>query len=520
MESLIILVTTATASNKTAEENLGLAYLAAVCRKNGFEVVIIDGWLEGLSSEEVIERILLERTPLFIGFSCNQLNGDTAIDIVKTLKNKNYRVPFIAGGFAPTFNPKKYLDAGFDFVSLAEGEETILDLCNYFILGEPQLTKINGLCYYNNSNDLSYNKPRIIPEIDNLPHPSRDTMQHVIKEKTPVNIATSRGCMAHCMFCSVSAFWRLCDGNIWRGRSIRNIVDEIEDLYIKGVRHFKIVDDSFIEPPRDEEWCNNFANEIINRKLNIKLRITLRADRVTEGIVESLTRAGCNLYACGVENFSNAALKRMGKKANSEDNIKALDIFKKYNAYVQMGFILFDYGTTFPEIKENYNMLKKYSWTICRGIFSEMYAARGTPYTEMLRKKKLIKGDVHLENYYYDLPDSRVKMVYDAIKTWHISHMRMYNMVIEPINKPKVLDDNVLFAFYKLYQKIRERDLNFMGKVIDLVESNICKSDLNNYVAKSIEECAQWFEVYECEVKELFKLANISYMAEDDPFTQ
>lgn len=518
--SLIILVTTATSSNKTAEENLGLAYLASVCRKNEFEVVIIDGWLEGLSSDEIIERIHSERIPLFIGFSCNQLNGDTAIDIVKELKNKKYNVPFVSGGFAPTFNPQKFLDAGFDFVSLAEGEETILNLCNYFTLGEPHLTKISGLCYYNDSNDFCYNKPRIISEIDKLPFPSRDTMKYAVKEKTPVNIVTSRGCMAHCMFCSVSAFWKLCDSEKWRGRSVKNIVDEIESLYVQGITHFKIVDDSFIEPPRDEEWCNNFADEIVNRGLNIKLRITLRADRVTEGIIESLTRAGCNLYACGVENFSNAALKRMGKRANLEDNIRALDIFKKFNVYVQMGFILFDYGTTFSEIKENYYMMKKYSWTICRGIFSEMYAARGTPYTELLQRKRLIKGDIHLENYYYDIPDSRVELVYDAIKTWHISHMRMYNMVIEPINKPKVLEDDNLFEFYKLYQKIRERDLNFMGKVIELVENNVSKSDLDNYVVESIKECEQWFKLYECEVNELFKLSDITYNAEDDPFTQ
>lgn len=516
---LVVLVTTATASNKTAEENLGLGYIAAVCRKENYDVDIIDGWLGNLNSQQVIDKIQLKRNPVLIGFSCNQLNGITAIEIVKELKKQGCNVPFVAGGFAPTFNPEKFLLAGFDYVTLAEGEYTTLKLLSYLQTGRPELCAIPGICYLDENSKFVYNAPKQIENINSLPFPSRDTMHYVIESKTPVNLSSSRGCMAHCLFCSVAAFERLSHARNWRDRSIKSIVDEMELLYNCGARHFKFVDDSFIEGDRDESWCNEFADEIAKRKMQVKLRITLRADRVTDGIIAALTRAGCNLYACGIENFCNSALQRMGKKATVESNINALDIFLKHGVYVQMGFILFDHGTTFEELVENYKLLQKYDWTICRGIFSEMYAARGTPYTQLLMQKGLLTGDARLENYQYTITDEKAYLAYQAIKKWHMSHMRLYNTVIEPINKPKVLDDDIMAEFYELYLTIRSQDLNFFRDLLNLINKKNESINVDDFVDNYIHESHLLFENKEKELAALFKRAQITYMADEDPFT-
>ena len=52
----IILTTLSPDTHRTSEENLGLSYLTAVLRKNGYNVEIIDGWLGGLSDEEVLRE--------------------------------------------------------------------------------------------------------------------------------------------------------------------------------------------------------------------------------------------------------------------------------------------------------------------------------------------------------------------------------------------------------------------------------------------------------------------------------
>lgn len=516
---VVLLVTTATSSSRTAEENLGLGYIAAACREKDINAIIIDGWLEELTSEDIINRILDFEKPIFVGFSCNLLTGDVAIDIVKKLKDRGYNIPFVAGGFSPTLNPKKFLDAGFDFISMAEGERTLVNLCEYFLYKKLDLSQIVGLAYYDKKGELHYKKNECVSNLDELSFPSRDTIDYVMKNKIPVNVSTSRGCFSSCLFCSVAAFWRTSEGVKWRGRSINNIVDELEQLYHKGARYFKFVDDSFIEPPRGTEWCNSFADEINKRGLDIRFRITMRADRVSEELVDALCRAGCNSIVIGIENFNCDALKRMGKIANREINIKALDCLKKFDLYILHGFILFDYATTFEELKDNYELMNKYSWAICKGIFSEMYAATGTRYTEILRKQGLIKSDAHYENYEYDIIDARAKMVYDALKAWHISHVKMYDMMIEPINKPRVLSEDGLKRFYDLYVEVRRRDLNFMKHVLDLVEADARKECLNDFVSLTIRENIQWFEECQNKVDKLYCLEGIKCMAEEDPFT-
>lgn len=42
--------------------------------------------------------------------------------------------------------------------------------------------------------------------LDNLPFPSRDTMNTVLKKKSSVNMVTARGCSGNCEFCSVISF--------------------------------------------------------------------------------------------------------------------------------------------------------------------------------------------------------------------------------------------------------------------------------------------------------------------------
>ena len=94
---------------------MGLGYLSAVLQKNGFEVKILDAWLNGWTPDELANKILQDKDPLFIGVSAYQSNIDQALktlDAVKQQKN----ITFVAGGFGPTFSPDLFLDSGFDFV--------------------------------------------------------------------------------------------------------------------------------------------------------------------------------------------------------------------------------------------------------------------------------------------------------------------------------------------------------------------------------------------------------------------
>ncbi len=240
-----------------------------------------------------------------------------------------------------------------------------------------------------------------------------------------------------------------------------------------GVQHIKIIDDSFIDGNRDEKWCEDFANAIQEKKLKFLLRGSIRADKITDKILFNLKKAGFFSFSCGIENFSETALKRMNKGANLQQNLNALDLFKKYHIYVQAGQILFDPETTLQELNENYQYMKKYDWIISKGVFTEMFAAEGTSFTKLIDKKHWKTSNTHqMGNYKYRIIDEKVNNAHDALKKWHILHMGLYDKAIDPLTSPKALSKEELKIFYDIYMKIRHKNLEIMGGVLERVENH------------------------------------------------
>ncbi len=479
-------------SHRTSEENLGVGYLTSVLRKNSYNVSIIDAWLENLSFDEIKFRICQELETsekiLMFGISTYVSNLEPTEKIISFIK-ATIDIPIVAGGFGPSFFIDDFLDRGVDIVSIGEGENTILELCQYFE-NEQEWSNISGIAYRQNGITIKTQPRELIDNLDSIPFPARDTITFTFSKKSSVNILSSRGCMGHCKFCSVIAFQKLSNGNIWRQRSIKNFVDELEALNKQGVDFIKIIDDSFIEYPRDSNWCKELYNEISSRKIKIRLRGSLVAERITEETVYYLKQSGFFSFACGIENFSDSALKRLGKRASKNDNIKALNILKKFNMYVQCGFILFDPYTTIDELRENLYYMKQYKWILCKGIFSELYAAKGTEFTnELLINSKNGELLSKNENYIYDIRDDTVKKIYLALKEWQKSYDRLYDLIIDPLTAPKNISFESMAELYDIYLKIREDDLDIFEKLL-----NNKNNDYMEIVQNKINDCKHFRE--------------------------
>ena len=515
----IILTTLSPKTHRTSEENLGIEYLKASLVRNGYNVEIIDAWLNELEVEEVYRRIVeQEDNILFVGISSYMSNTPYSVELMSMLKNHNKDIVIACGGFGPTFYPKDYLSSGADYVLRGEGEKSICELASCLVNGVKPYG-IKNLGFLDEKGELVLNDMECLnDDLDSFPFPSRDTMDVVLKKKSSVNMVTSRGCSGNCEFCSVISFFRLSDGKIWRTRSIKNIVDEIEMLYRQGVHLIKMVDDSFVDGIRDEKWCRDFADEIEKRGIKVKLRGQIRADKVTDGILYHLKRAGFFSFACGIENGSQSALSRMNKKATLEDNKRALKLFKKHGYIVQMGYILFDKETTYEELEENYKFLSEYDFAVTKGIFSEMFSAEGTKLNSRLRKEnKLHEGNFMTNNNKYDIDSKIVDKVYNALKKWHKNHSKLYDMTIDPLIAPKSIPEDSVEDFYKNVMALKKNDLVVFGKVLRAIKK---KNDIDEeaLIDKCIEESEESYKEIDENVKSLYKRAGLNYNADVNPF--
>ncbi|MGY0497080.1 B12-binding domain-containing radical SAM protein [Nocardia sp. FBN12] len=512
-------------THRTAEENLGLGYLAAALRQAGYRVEVIDGWLAGLDTEELAQQII-EARPTILGFACYRSNMESALKTATQVRNQLGEVPIIAGGFGPSFHPEDFLTAGFDVVVRGEGEHTIIELADHYVHGQQHLKDIAGISF-TTSQGPQHNRARpTIADLDSLPFPSRDTLDLTTARRSLVHVQSSRGCQASCTFCSIVAFERLAGrGPTWRQRSITGFASELEQLHSRGVRHVKVIDDSLIEPPRDASWCAELADELERRGVAMWLRGSIRADRATPAVLAGLARAGFWSFSCGIENFAPTALARMAKRADLDANLAALAEFRQLGIYVQAGHILFDHATTLDELEQNWAGMRAHDWTISKGVFTEMYAATGTNLTRRLDRQGLLgasdtatPGTAGLGNHAYQVADPAARIVRVALKQWQKSHSRVYDETIDPLSAPKAIAPIHRQIFGELSIALRRTDLEFFRAALDLAAGGASEADAAEFTTARVEETRGWYQRLAQRTATAYRAAGLIYDGQDNPF--
>ncbi len=132
-----------------------------------------------------------------------------------------------------------------DIVIRGEAENTIVELLDC-IKNNKDLSTCKGITYIEN-NRIFTNKPRMpVVNLDDLPFPARDN--HIKHNYNSMRISSARGCLGRCTFCPMSVPNEI-KFPVWRGRTVENIVSEIE-LLVKTykVNNFMFIDPTFEDP--------------------------------------------------------------------------------------------------------------------------------------------------------------------------------------------------------------------------------------------------------------------------------
>lgn len=312
---------------------MGLLYLAGYLRKNGVdckiaELGIFDPALSiktgrkvrfGISDSD-IEEIIKINKPKIIGLTCMySIYYRDCIEIANAIKRFAPEAKIVLGGnHASSYWKEVLRHHSIDFIVIGEGEETFLELSQNILRGEPA-GSVSGIAYRAGSGEFIRTAPRpLIEDLDSIPFPALDLLdfKRYLSEGNPfamrspaAGLISSRGCPGDCVYCTVKAVW----GRSWRGRSPKNVVDEIEFLYnTYSIREVAFLDDSAsVDRKRWESICD----EIIRRKIDIKWTTPngIAHWTLNKDILRKMKKAGCYRVTFGIESGHPATRKFLGK---------------------------------------------------------------------------------------------------------------------------------------------------------------------------------------------------------------
>ncbi|MFA5157085.1 MAG: radical SAM protein [Candidatus Omnitrophota bacterium] len=317
---------------------IGLGYIAAVLKQNGFTVSILDSslfdWrlsMDGLIAE--IKRF----NPDVVGISCLTHLLKSALELAAKIKQHDKQTKVIFGGPHATYDYAGLLSLDFiDYAVVGEGEYTFLELCEK-IKKHESTEDIKGIAYRDGNKRIIKTPGRpLIEDLDSLPFPARelvDFSRYVqyfgILEKN-VSIVSSRGCTNRCVFCASAHFF-----GKWRPRSPENIIAEIKWIFANYPKaaSFTFMDDDFTgDRQRTLRFCALLKAAGLHKH---RWMCQSRVDQIDEEIAHALRSAGCAMVYLGIESGSPEILKNINKRISLEQARKAVAIIRaaKMDAY-------------------------------------------------------------------------------------------------------------------------------------------------------------------------------------------
>jgi anaerobic magnesium-protoporphyrin IX monomethyl ester cyclase len=347
----VVLIQPQSANQSLKVPPLGLAYIAAVLKKNNVEEKIID-----LSVETIDPMAYLSKEePDVIGISSIVTNARQALELAEQTKRVLPESFVVMGGPYPSMVRTRLLarHSEVDAAVVGEAEHSFLELVKRLQNGQ-KVGAIDGLIYREKNTIRGNQPPTPIRPLDQIPFPAREELKIQLYAENSGTIFTSRGCPQECIFCSRPVF-----GRKWRSHSPSYVLKEVEYLITEyGISTLSVLDDNFTV---DLDRAERILDRIIVKKWNLNIYFWngMRADHMTKTLVSKLKRAGCTAINFGVESVESDVLSFIRKSVHLEQIERAIKLTREAGIRANVFLMIGNPGDTIKSVDKLIEFVEK-----------------------------------------------------------------------------------------------------------------------------------------------------------------
>lgn len=369
---------------------LGVLYIAGVLKRGGFTVDVIDADIDGLTVEEMVDRILAG-DPQVVGFSLMTPQLLSALAASTLLREARPDLTIILGGahIDSTKDDVFAMSDAFDLAMHGEGEYSMLEVCEHLRDHGKEglrlcLEGVAGAIHRNREGEVVVNPARSFTnDLDEFPSVDYDLVD-ITKYSIPtmsgrfvLSMMLSRGCPFRCTFCDAP----ITMGTRLRFWSIPRVLEDIRFYKEKyGVTNFVFKDSTFTA---NKKWAFKFCQALLDSGLDIKWRCNTRVNLVRPPLLNLMKKAGCYVINFGVESGDPEILKRIKKEADIEAVYDAHRRCRKLGIRTYATFLIGNPGETEASVRATIKVSKGIRPSLAMFFVSTAYP--GTPmYDEAL----------------------------------------------------------------------------------------------------------------------------------------
>jgi radical SAM superfamily enzyme YgiQ (UPF0313 family) len=320
-----------------------------------------------------------KKNPDLIVVNTAGISESNDIEVASKLKQVTEAFTTVIMPFEPFYN-ENIFDRDIDAAVRGEIEYTILDLAK-----QMPLSKINGITFKNKNRIIKNPDRELIKNLDELPIPAYHLLPmkkyaYWYLPKLPfTSVFTSRGCPFRCIYC----LYPLGFGDVWRGKSVNNVINELMLLKEKyKIKSILFRDQVFnFDMKRTAEICD----KIVENYIDIEWRCEARINFLSKNLMKKMKNAGCIGVHLGVESGDAKLLKSIAKVGLSINKIKqvfrdAREIGLRTRAFFIIGLP----GETKESIKRTFELAREIKADDC--FFNAVTPYPGTKLYEIAKK--------------------------------------------------------------------------------------------------------------------------------------